>query len=141
MCENFARVHAARQELCLIAGRLQTCPDHDVPETYHSLLKTAERMFGAEQQLMEDYAFPVRQAHLEQHARVLRGLHRVHAVVLQGAANEGRHIGGRLLMDWLRLHQDTIDAAFTVWASYCDSGLIDPHNQDLSASSSSLTAH
>lgn len=109
-----------------------------MPDVYHALLKTAEQLFGAEQQLMEDYAFPVRQSHLEQHARVLRALHRVHAAVLQGATDQGRHIGGQLLMDWLRLHQDTADAAFTVWTSYCDNGLIDPHSPPLSAP---LTAH
>lgn len=138
MCEHLARIHATRHELHRIARCLQRCPDCDVPEAYHTLLKTAERLFGAEQQLMEDYDFPARQTHLEQHARVLRGLHCVHAAVLLGATDQGRHIGGKLLMEWLRLHQDTIDAAFAVWASYCDSGLINPHSPDACRS---ITAH
>lgn len=125
MCEYFAQLHSTRQRLRDVARCLQSCADHDVPETYHTLLKTAEQLFGTEQQLMEDYDFPARQTHLEQHARVLRGLHRVHAAVLLGAIDQARDIGGRLLMDWLKLHEDTVDAAFTVWANYCDYGLIE----------------
>lgn len=117
---------------------LQTCPDNEVPDVYHELLKTAEKLFGAEQQLMEHYAFPVRQTHLEQHARVLRSLHCVHAAVMRGAADQGRYIGGNLLMDWLCLHQETIDAAFMLWVEYCDHGLIDPRSPQWQ---NTLTAH
>ncbi len=128
MCADFHRLQTARHELRRKAYCLQTCPDTDVPDVYHALLRKVEQLFGTEQLLMEEYGFPVRRSHLEQHARVLRGLHCVHAAVLQGATEQGRQVGSRLLMDWLRLHQDTIDAAFSVWTEYCDSGLIDPHD-------------
>ncbi len=128
MCADFQRIHSVRNELHQRVRCLQACPDEQVPDVYHALLKATEQLFGAEQQLMEDYAFPVRQTHLEQHARVLRALHRVHAAVMQGATDQGRHIGGDLLMDWLHLHQETIDAAFMLWTEYCDHGLIDPGN-------------
>lgn len=128
MREEFHRIHAARHELHRRAHCLQTCTDQDVPITYHELLKTLEQMFGAEQRLMEKYAFPVRQSHLEQHARVLRGLHCVHAAVLRGATDQGRQVGGHLLIDWLQLHQHTVDATLMIWADYCDCGLIDPHH-------------
>ncbi len=131
MCTNFQRICSARDELQQKACCLQACADVDVPAAYHALLKAAEQLFGLEQQLMEDYAFPVRQAHLEQHARVLRALHCAHASVLSGATESARHIGGHLLPDWLHLHHDTIDAAFVLWAEYCDHGLIDPHDPKL----------
>ncbi len=103
-----------------------------------ALLKAAEQLFGLEQQLMEDYAFPVRQTHLEQHARVLRALHCAHVSVLSGATEPARHIGGQLLPNWLHLHHDTIDAAFVLWTEYCDHGLINPHDP---SGERGLTAH
>ncbi len=128
MCDEFQCIHSALQELHCRAHRLQNCADDDVADAYHSLLKTVEQMFGAEQRLMEKYAFPVRQSHLEQHARVLRGLHCVHAAVLRGATEQGRQIGGYLLMNWLQLHQQTTDTPLMIWADYCDLGLIDAGN-------------
>ncbi len=128
MREEFHHIHAARHELNCRASCLQTCADDDVASSYHELLKTLERLFGVEQSLMEKYGFPVRQSHLEEHARVLRGLHCVHSAVLRGATDQGRRIGGHLLMEWLELHQQTVDTTLIMWANCCDCGLIDPQN-------------
>ncbi len=137
MCAKFQRIGSAREDLQQKACCLQTCTDGDVPEAYFALLRATEQLFGLEQQLMEEYAFPARQTHLEQHARVLRALHCAHVSVLSGATERGRHVGGQLLPDWLRLHQDTVDAAFALWTEYCDHGLINPHDskghQDITA--------
>lgn len=119
-------IREAQQTLRQHTQWLLCCPDAHVPAAYLDVIRTAERMFGLEQELMESYAFPVRQLHLEQHARVLRGLHCVHGEVMRGASERGRLAGGRLLMDWLHLHQDTLDASFDVWMDYCRSGLIHP---------------
>jgi hemerythrin len=88
-------------------------------------MQTIEHLFWLEQELMEAYDFPSRQSHLEQHARVLRGLHCAHSAVLRGDTAHGRHAGGKLLLDWLALHRDTIHAVLSVWVSYCDEGLLD----------------
>lgn len=117
---------------------LHTCTDMEVPEVYLALVRATEQLFGLEQQLMEDYAFPARQTHLEQHARVLRALHCVHVSVLNGATERARHIGGQLLPDWLRLHHDTVDAAFALWTECCDHGLINPHGP---SAPTGITAH
>ena len=123
---DLAQIRQAQLALHEMAHWLQTCPDVSVPEAFHGLMHRTERLFSLEQQLMEAYDFPSRQAHLEQHARVLRGLHCVHGAVLKGECEQGRHAGGSLLMDWLSLHHDTIDAVLAVWIDYCQSGLIDP---------------
>ncbi len=138
MCTNFQRIRLARDDLQQSVCCLQTCTDMDVPARYHALLKAAEQLFGLEQQLMEDYAFPARQTHLEQHARVLRALHCVHTSVLNGATERARHVGGQLLPDWLYLHHETVDAAFALWTEYCDHGLINPHKP---IEQQGLTAH
>jgi hemerythrin len=97
-----------------------------VRDAYHALIRTVEQLFRTEQQLMEAYEFPVRRNHLEQHARVLRELHCAHADVLRGALEHGRHVGSRLLMGWLLLHEHTADTEFAIWADRCKKGLINP---------------
>lgn len=127
MTPELCRIKEAQHALHRMARRLQTCPERNVPDAYLDVLRATEHMFDLEQQLMESYAFPVRQLHLEQHARVLRGLHCLHPEVMQGACERARHAGGRLLMDWLHVHNDTLDAVFGVWVDYCQSGQLDPH--------------
>ncbi len=125
MRPELSQLKEAQHTLRQMTRWLQTCPAHAVPDAYLEVLRATEHMFGLEQQLMELFAFPVRQLHLEQHARVLQGLHCVHAQVMRGAADQGRHAGSRLLIDWLHLHNDTLDAAFDIWVDYCLSGLAD----------------
>jgi hemerythrin len=126
MRPQLAQIRQAQQSLRNMAHGLQTCPEADVPDAFHRLIQSAERLFWLEQQLMEAYDFPSRQTHLELHARVLRGLHCVHCAVLNGECEQGRHTGSSLLMDWLSLHNDTVDAVLAIWVDYCDCGLIDP---------------
>lgn len=57
---------------------------------------------------------------------------------MRGASDGGRLAGGRLLMDWLHLHEDTLDASFDIWMDYCRSGLINPCEPHTPAA---LTAH
>jgi hemerythrin len=138
MPPEFAEIRKTQHALRRRTQWLLTCPDDHVPNAYLDVVRTTEHMFCLEQELMESFAFPVRQLHLEQHARVLRGLHCVHGEVMRGATDRGRHTGGRLLMDWLHVHQNTLDAAFDIWVDYCRNGLIDPHSQP---SSAALMAH
>ena len=126
MRPELVQIRQAQQSLHEMSHWLQTCPEVSVPDAFHRLMHSAERLFWLEQQLMEAYDFPSRQTHLEQHARVLAGLHCVHSAVLKGESEQGRHAGCSLLMDWLSLHHDTIDAVLAVWVDYCSSGLIDP---------------
>ncbi|CAM8664734.1 cation-binding hemerythrin HHE family protein [Oxalobacteraceae bacterium] len=129
MCEQLTQISEAEQSLHEMVDRLQQCPDINVPDAYHAVMRTTEHLFWLEQELMEAYDFPSRQTHLEQHARVLRGLHCAHSAVLRGSAEHGRHAGGKLLLEWLALHRDTMHAVLTIWVSYCESGLVDNKNR------------
>jgi hemerythrin len=131
-------IRQAQQSLHEKAEWLKTCPDVSVPDAFHGVIHCAEHLFQLQQQLMEAYEFPSRQTHLEQHARVLRGLHYVHGAVLRGESERGRHAGGSLLLEWLSLHNETVDAVLTIWVDYCHCGLIDPANPDQTRS---ITAH
>ncbi|MFM8247505.1 MAG: hypothetical protein ACKN9M_11225 [Burkholderiaceae bacterium] len=125
MCTQLTQISEAEQSLHDRVDRLQHCHDINVPDAYHAVMQTIEHLFWLEQELMEAYDFPSRQSHLEQHARVLRGLHCAHSAVLRGDTAHGRHAGGKLLLDWLALHRDTMHAVLSVWVSYCDEGLLD----------------
>ncbi len=125
MRPELAQIRQAQQSVAEKAHWLQTCPEASVPDAYHGLMHSAEHLFWLEQQLMEGCEFPLRQTHLEQHARVLRGLHCVHGAVLKGDCEQGRRAGGSLLMDWLTLHHDTIDAVLAIWLDCCDCGRMD----------------
>ncbi len=138
MPPEIATIQEAQHALRQRTQWLLDCPDDQVAAAYLDVLLTTEHMFCLEQDLMESYAFPIRQLHLEQHARVLQGLHCIHGEVMRGASDRGRLAGGRLLMDWLHLHQDTLDASFDIWMDYCRSGLIDPREP---GATGAFTAH
>jgi len=134
MCKQLDEISATEQALRSSVALLQHCPDISVPDAYHAVIRTIEHLFWLEQELMEAYDFPSRQSHLEQHARVLRGLHCAHSAVLRGSVAHARHAGGKLLLDWLTLHRDTMHAVFTIWMSYCDNGLLNKLTQPHEAS-------
>jgi hemerythrin len=126
MPPELMHISQAQESLRQQADWLKTCPEECVPDAYHGLMRCAEQLFQLEQTLMEAYDFPSRRTHLELHARVLHGLHCVHGAVLNGECSQGRHTGGSLLLDWLALHQDTVDAVLAVWIDYCKQGPRDP---------------
>lgn len=101
--------------------RLEVCPSAEVGNAYRDLLDTLEQTFALEHQVMETYAFPAIQCHLEQHARVLGGLHHLHSAVMRGADEPGRHAGSHLLRRWFELHQVTLDASVGLWVVCCTS--------------------
>ena len=94
---------------------LAVCTDAEVPAIFTDVLDSLERLFDFENQLMDTHRFPAARCHVEQHARVLGGLHRAHAQVMSGALQQGRHAGTHLLMSWFELHNGTLDACLLVW--------------------------
>jgi hemerythrin len=94
---------------------LGVCADADVPAVFTDVLYSLEQLFAFENLLMDAHHFPAARCHVEQHARVLGGLHRAHAQVMRGQLQQGRHAGTRLLMSWFELHNGTLDACLLVW--------------------------
>lgn len=94
---------------------LGSCLDSEVLQIFSKVLESLERLFALESQLMDTYHFPASRCHVEQHARVLAGLHRAHSQVMRGELMHGRHAGTHLLMNWFELHNGTLDACLMVW--------------------------
>jgi hemerythrin len=104
------------------AQHLALCPDTEVPLVFKDLLDSLEQLFAVEHSLMEQHHFPASRCHIEQHARVLGGLHRTHSQVMCGASHKGRHVGAHLLMHWFELHNQTLDACLAAWLECLQSG-------------------
>lgn len=117
MRNEVSRIRDAHRSLRHAAQWLRICPEFEVSDAYLSVMKIAEHSFALEHALMDRLCFPATRCHLEQHARVLRALHCLHPAVSGGATSTGRHVGGQLLSQWFRLHNETLDAAVFVWAS------------------------
>jgi len=118
MPAEISKLDALHDSLRQLTQQLHDCAQDEICSAYEQLLFTAEKAFAAEQLLMEKHEFPATRCHLEQHARVLCALHQAHPAVMTGDHNVAIHVGGRLLPEWFELHNSTLDASVSVWASY-----------------------
>lgn len=91
--------------------QLSLAPDSEFAKGYSELLRKVERTFQTEEQWMEDCDYPSFAVHLEQHARVLGGLHHVHGMIMHGDLDTGRRVVDELLPQWLAFHFSTMDTA------------------------------
>jgi hemerythrin len=117
MHAEISKLDALHHLLRQLTQQLHDCAQDEICSAYEQLLVTAEKAFAAEQLLMERHDFPATRCHLEQHARVLCALHQAHPAVMTGDHNLAKHVGGRLLPEWFELHNSTLDASVSVWAS------------------------
>ena len=57
MCEQLTQISEAEQSLHEMVYRLQQCPDINVPDAYHAVMRTTEHLFWLEQELMRPTIF------------------------------------------------------------------------------------
>ena len=107
------------QAVLQLTSRIAHCDKHEVMEIFRSVIATLEQTFDHEQQLMEEFNFPVLKCHMEQHARVLASLHHLHRDVMDGDDACARRVAGELQPEWFHLHRAMQDAALGVWVAYC----------------------
>ena len=63
---------------------------------------------------MEEYNFPARECHADEHGRVLASVREVQALVAAGEADAGRELA-EALMHWFPGHSDYMDSALAIW--------------------------
>ncbi|MBB3181935.1 bacteriohemerythrin [Variovorax sp. Sphag1AA] len=73
-----------------------------------------EAHFATEQRLMDQFGYPVRDCHVEEHERVLASVREVRALVADGDIETGRDLA-RALADWFPGHTDYMDSALSTW--------------------------
>ena len=117
MFYEITRLSQAQQGVRHLAFVLGGCSDTETCLAYGQLLRSIEDVFAQEQRLMEKHQFPATKCHLEQHARVLCALHCSHSAIMKGDHAMARRLGADLLLKWFELHNATLDAALSVWAS------------------------
>lgn len=118
MRTGFKKLDDCYSQIFCHSSQLLHCSDASVTELYRVILTELEHVFTHEQVLMEQSDFPAIQCHLEQHARALRALHRLHPAVMCGDHARARVVGGELLADWLSLHIETQDTALVLWITH-----------------------
>lgn len=91
--------------------QLSLVPDAEFGKGYIDMVRKVEYTFRTEEQWMEECDYPGLAAHLEQHARVLGGLHHVHGMIMHGDLCTGRRVVDELLPQWLAFHFSTMDTA------------------------------
>ncbi len=118
MSPEICKIDELHDSLRRLTHDLNNCSDENVCYAYEQVIIAAERTFAEEQLLIKRHEFPAGRCHLEQHARVLGALHQAHSSVMRGDHNLAIHLGAHLLPEWFELHNATLDAALSVWASY-----------------------
>ena len=118
MSPEISKIEELHDSLRRLTHELNNCSEEDVCSTYEQVIIAAEKTFAEEQLLMERHEFPACRCPLEQHARVLGALHQAHPSVMRGDHDLAMHLGAHLLPEWVELHNATLDAAVSVWASY-----------------------
>lgn len=99
-------------------GRLKYLPvasDEEFVCRFGQLVAKMEETFAREEEWMEEIEFPARHSHLEQHARVLAAMHKVHSSVMAGNFEVGRQVVQELLPKWFALHVATMDAVLAIF--------------------------
>ena len=101
---------ASHHDLFTALARLPALPSPDFSSAFNECVRAIERDFRAEEMLMEEFGLPMPPVHLEQHARMLAGLHHAAAALDEGDARPARYAVA-LLGDWLPVHIGTMDRA------------------------------
>jgi hemerythrin len=95
----------------LLAGfaEVAATPDPEFGSVLGKLIDTIERDFREEEELMASIDFPLFQAHVEQHARVLSAFHHIVPQVAVGNYEGARH-ALELWPKWFLFHVMSMDA-------------------------------
>ncbi|MDB5772341.1 MAG: hypothetical protein V7606_4158 [Burkholderiales bacterium] len=102
------------RNLTAALDRLAAAADHEFRAGFEAFVSQLELAFRMEEQWMDDIDFPAFRVHQEQHARVLGGLHAIHARVSSGDIKLGREAVENLLPQWFAFHIATMDEALAL---------------------------
>lgn len=107
-------IDTAHREFTLLVDALLVAADDALLPALDAFARHAEEHFGTEEQLMERYAFPARECHAEEHAKVLASVHEVRALAAEGDLQTARELA-QALADWFPGHTDYLDSAIATW--------------------------
>lgn len=107
-------IDTAHREFTVLVDALLSAADGSLVPALDAFARHAEEHFATEEQLMERYAFPPRECHAEEHAKVLASVHEVRALAAEGDLQTARELA-QALADWFPGHTDYMDSALATW--------------------------
>lgn len=108
--------HTHREFVDCVAA-LQSAADADLPARLADFERHAVAHFEQEGQWMTSTSFPATQCHIDEHAAVLRSVHEVQALLLEGPKPALVRDLTQHLAAWFPGHADYMDAALSHWMS------------------------
>lgn len=99
------------QEFIDLLNRLDAAGNADFPALFGQLFEHTERHFALENQLMEQFGFPVASEHKGEHLRVLGEFKQFNQRIEKGLIAFGRSFVRERLPQWFELHVTTMDSA------------------------------
>lgn len=109
-------VDDAHREFAALVDAMIGADDASAAPALAAMARHVESHFALEERLMERYAFPARECHADEHARVRASVKEVEALVAQGRADLCRDLG-EALADWFPGHSDYMDSALAIWVA------------------------
>lgn len=88
--------------------------DHKLGQMFQKVVRKIEQSFHRQESLMEAICYPGLKDHREEHARVLGVLYHAESRVMGGDCQFARKVVF-LLMAWLTVHTNTLDAELTAF--------------------------
>jgi hemerythrin len=85
-----------------------------IPALMVDLAHHVEEHFALEARLMEHYAFPASECHVEEHEKVLASVREVSALVSAGDTSAALELA-EALAEWFPGHSDYMDSALAAW--------------------------
>jgi hemerythrin len=107
-------IDAAHRKFTVLVDALLGACDDALAAALDDFARHAEDHFGTEERLMERYAFPARECHAEEHAKVLASVQEVRALASAGDLQTARELA-QALADWFPGHTDYMDSALAIW--------------------------
>lgn len=107
-------IDTAHREFTELVDALLGAGDDALLPALDAFARHAEEHFGTEERLMERYAFPARECHAEEHAKVLASVDEVRALAAGGELQTARELA-QALADWFPGHTDYMDSAIATW--------------------------
>lgn len=111
---GFGPMDAVHREFVEVVNGLLAAPEAELPARLDALAEHAQAHFGEEDRWMRETNFPAADCHIDEHAAVMRSIHEVRELLVQGDSRECRRLATEL-MRWFPGHADYLDSALAHW--------------------------
>jgi hemerythrin len=109
-----ASIDDTHREFAELVNTMLVADAETIPASMEALARHVEAHFALEERLMEQYAFPARECHVEEHEKVLASVREVRGLVAAGDTDVAVELA-QALVGWFPGHSDYMDSALAAW--------------------------